>query len=305
MTKTRFHQFHTLLLHISVFILFSAASAHAASLEIDNPALPAPGNTVTYTVSINSAPEDIMSLGFDLVFDSAILSYQSFQKGGLTADFGFFNINATPEGDLRIGGFEYSKYIKAGATGTIATVTFQATGSGDPGMRFAAVKDDIQCWDTSPPNTLPTIAANQVFHAYKCSPAGTVVGALAADDYDDDRLDIQIIGGNEDGIFMIDANGIIKVNKNGPLNVTTGTSYTLTLRASDCKGEVQETVVIQVIPGNVNSDSRIDLSDAVVLLKLLAGIRTDASICLNSDVDGDNSLGLAELAFILRYVAGL
>lgn len=305
MAISKFHQFNIIFLCIPAFFLLNAVTVYAASLEIDNPELPAVGNSVTYTISINSAPDDIMSLGFDMVFDSDILSYQSFQQGALTNDFVLFNVNVTPEGNLRIGGLEYSDYIIAGTSGTIATVTFQVIGSGDPEMRFAAVKDDIQCWDTSPPNTLPAIAANQIFQAYKCSPVGTMVGTVVADDYDDDLLDIQIIGGDTDGIFMIDENGIIKIQNDGPLDTSLETSYTLTLSASDCKGEVQETVVIQVIPGNVNNDNQIDLTDAVIVLKLLSGIRTDASICLNSDVDGDNSVGLAELAFILRYVAGL
>jgi len=57
-------------------------------------------------------------------------------------------------------------------------------------------------------------------------------------------------------------------------------------------------------PGDLDSDTEITLSDAILALKILCGVDTGgASIQAGADVNGDNVIGLAEAAYVLQYVA--
>ncbi len=59
-------------------------------------------------------------------------------------------------------------------------------------------------------------------------------------------------------------------------------------------GEVKE--------GDVNNDGYVNLTDAIIVLKILAGISTDY-VNIGADVNGDLKIGLHEAAYILRYIA--
>jgi len=58
------------------------------------------------------------------------------------------------------------------------------------------------------------------------------------------------------------------------------------------------------IPGDVNGDGNVSLDDAMLVLRILAGMPV-ANINLNADVNGDNRIGLEELGYILQKVAEL
>jgi len=58
------------------------------------------------------------------------------------------------------------------------------------------------------------------------------------------------------------------------------------------------------IPGDVNGDGKVDLADAMPVLRILAGIPVQ-NINLNADVNGDGKIGLEELGYILQKVAEL
>lgn len=64
-----------------------------------------------------------------------------------------------------------------------------------------------------------------------------------------------------------------------------------------------------VAPGDVNGDSMVDLTDAIVGLKEIAGIKTNQVISgysnSGADVNNDGTLGLHEPIFILRENAGI
>jgi len=65
---------------------------------------------------------------------------------------------------------------------------------------------------------------------------------------------------------------------------------------TDCTG---------VVPGDVNGIGGVDLADAIIALRILAGVSVMETICLNADVNGDGKIGLEEVIYILRVVAGL
>jgi hypothetical protein len=57
-------------------------------------------------------------------------------------------------------------------------------------------------------------------------------------------------------------------------------------------------------PGDVNGDDHIDLTDAMLVLKILAGL-SGGNISIYADVNGDKKIGIEELEYILQVVAGL
>ena len=59
------------------------------------------------------------------------------------------------------------------------------------------------------------------------------------------------------------------------------------------------------IPGDINGDWRVDLSDLVITLQICAGINPDTPINIAADVDGDNQIGMAEAVFIFEKIAGM
>jgi len=63
---------------------------------------------------------------------------------------------------------------------------------------------------------------------------------------------------------------------------------------------------ITTCPGKINEDDKIDLNDAILALRILAGVDTGTStIQLCADVNNDGKIGIAELIYILQTVAGL
>ncbi|MFC1505289.1 PQQ-binding-like beta-propeller repeat protein [Thermodesulfobacteriota bacterium] len=59
------------------------------------------------------------------------------------------------------------------------------------------------------------------------------------------------------------------------------------------------------ILGDVDGDLSIDLSDAILSLRLIAGIYSDTPINKNGDVNGDKKIGLPEVVFVMQTVAGV
>ncbi len=83
-------------------------------------------------------------------------------------------------------------------------------------------------------------------------------------------------------------------------------SYPLTIRVSD--GTYMDAAIItvdiySVIPGDVNDDGAVNLTDALLLLQILAG-KDDVEDVINAeaDVSGGGKLGILELVYILDKI---
>ena len=63
------------------------------------------------------------------------------------------------------------------------------------------------------------------------------------------------------------------------------------------------TITIGNVPGDVNGDSLVMLDDAIVVLKVLAGINESNTIFIHADVNGNGTIGTEELIYILQKVA--
>ena len=85
-------------------------------------------------------------------------------------------------------------------------------------------------------------------------------------------------------------------------------NYTLRLRATDGEHENIETtsIVIQNIKGDINADGDLDLADAILALKVMAGANiAGQDITVGADVNGDGKIGLQEIIYILQKVSGV
>lgn len=95
--------------------------------------------------------------------------------------------------------------------------------------------------------TLPTIA-DQTFSIDSTSVSGTTVGSVVADDPDDGVLTYEIISGNTDNIFVLNASsGILYVALPPLLAANGSTTYTLVIRVTDnspCRLYAQGTITI-------------------------------------------------------------
>jgi len=58
------------------------------------------------------------------------------------------------------------------------------------------------------------------------------------------------------------------------------------------------------VAGDINDDTKVDLSDAIAGLQVLAGLNPP-KVSVNADVNNDNRIGMAEVIYILQKVAGL
>jgi len=80
------------------------------------------------------------------------------------------------------------------------------------------------------------------------------------------------------------------------------TSYTFT--------KIVENHTIEVkfetnLPGDIDGNKKVELADAVLGLKILAGIQSAANIQIGADVNADGKISIAEVIYVLRKVVGL
>jgi ligand-binding sensor domain-containing protein len=63
-------------------------------------------------------------------------------------------------------------------------------------------------------------------------------------------------------------------------------------------------ITLPAVLGDVNDDGNVDLSDAMMALRIIAGIAgANEKINPNADVNGDKKIGIAEVVYILQVVA--
>ncbi len=291
-----------------VLVCISAGSAYGAALEIScgDCANAAVGSEISCTVSMNSAPNEVATFGFDLLYNPDVLSYISFTKGTLAENrFAFFEVNEQSSGNLRCGGFETgSASLPAGVSGEFLHLTFQVKAKGDCGSTFSNLADDFKCWPANPP-IVPKVSDGQSFTVKGNSTNGTVVGMVSVTEDNNQTLSFSITDGNTDSVFAINSSGLITVRDSSKLNCSS--PYLLKILVSGCTGSTETTVTVnteKTVKGNVNNDCKTDLRDGILSLQIFTGIQSD-SISLAADVNKDFRIGMEEAIHILRDVAGI
>jgi len=125
-----------------------ATHTHAAALSVSDQ-WGSEGSSVTYLVSIQSAPQAVAAMGFEIQYDPRVLRYRHYSRGSLVSNFDFFDANNVSPGSLRVGGFVAgSEEISEGDSGSVIYLTFDVIGHDDCQVRLAQLKDDIGGWST-------------------------------------------------------------------------------------------------------------------------------------------------------------
>ena len=101
-------------------------------------------NQVIFEITLNYDPEltdnnakalsPVHAFGFDIAYNSAVLSFQSYEKGALIKNrYETFEVMPVSSGILRAGGFEFDKdhKIQTGESGVLLLLTFSIESSGN------------------------------------------------------------------------------------------------------------------------------------------------------------------------------
>lgn len=142
-------QFNKFLFCILFLAIFSTSiNTNAADLNLNDQSGDK-GNTVTFTVFIEGAPNEVAALGFEVRYNPSVLNYRGYTVGSLVAAFDYFNANNVSPGVVRVGGFVAGAgTISEGSSGTVVLLTFDVVGHDDCSIKLTQLKDDIKAWST-------------------------------------------------------------------------------------------------------------------------------------------------------------
>jgi len=107
------------------------------------------GETITITVNVNNAPNDVEAFGFDLTYDGNALQYQGHRAGSITEGFDFFGANDISSDVVRVGGFTVQNTIQQGDSGGIVELDFTVTGCYNTQLELEKLVDDVSSWAVS------------------------------------------------------------------------------------------------------------------------------------------------------------
>ncbi|MDM8523055.1 DUF4114 domain-containing protein [Desulfococcaceae bacterium HSG8] len=108
------------------------------------------GGSMNATVRIHETPHPVDALGFELVFDSDVLSYTDFTtEGTLAEDFSWFECHSPSDGVIRCGGFTNTGEIAERASGDLVHLEFDISECDKTKLELRELKDDISEWPES------------------------------------------------------------------------------------------------------------------------------------------------------------
>ncbi|MCL6582932.1 MAG: HYR domain-containing protein [bacterium] len=104
---------------------------HLASLSINNQSCTGAANEeVTFTISVNSAPNQVDAFGFEVSYDESVLEFKSIgpeggTRGSLTQDFNLFGVNRIKTNTLKVAGLKAMGVgFAQGSSGSIVNLVF-------------------------------------------------------------------------------------------------------------------------------------------------------------------------------------
>ncbi len=126
------------------------------------------GGNVSVPVRIQNAPNAFDSVGFEIAYNSAVLTYTGFEKkGALAENFDQFNVSEVYAGVIRCGGFKSSGEISAGTSADLVYLKFTVSSRCDnkyirldtkmidwidcneSKLELMVLRDDIKSWSAS------------------------------------------------------------------------------------------------------------------------------------------------------------
>jgi hypothetical protein len=115
------------------------------------------GSQVEVTVEINSAPNLVDALGFEVIYNANCLEYTGiWQRGSCVVNWSFVDVTNPAPGVLRVGGFTTSDPVQPGESCDVVILTFDiiTPDLDDPSeavrLDLQSLVDDLAGWSTSP-----------------------------------------------------------------------------------------------------------------------------------------------------------
>ncbi len=106
------------------------------------------------------------------------------------------------------------------------------------------------------------------------------------------------IEGQQEGDYMLtaEADGYQTFTVSGNLTTSVVVKHDISLTPSGAAA---------LQKGDLNKDKFVDLTDVIIALRVLAGLNFSGTYDIQTDVNGDNRIGLEEVIYVLQKVAGL
>jgi len=124
-------------------------TVEAADLQLDDQKGKM-GADVTFTLSINEAPNEVAAFGMEITYNPNVLKYKSCDRTDtLVANFDYAELSNPTAGRLIFGGFEAGEDdIPSGASGAMVKLTFTVINGADDTLILSELKDHIADWST-------------------------------------------------------------------------------------------------------------------------------------------------------------
>ncbi len=120
----------------------------SANLQINNNSGDT-GSDVSFTVSLNNAPNEIRGLQFSINYDTSVLSFKQSEDGDLAGSFDQFSaVDQNNEGTLKVVGVSFGTGIAAESTGDIVKLTFTVNSCEDSELKFDDLQGDNKTFST-------------------------------------------------------------------------------------------------------------------------------------------------------------
>jgi hypothetical protein len=75
--------------------------------------------------------------------------------------------------------------------------------------------------------------------------------------------------------------------------------------SGETKGPEWTFTTKEILAGDINYDGSVDLADAILALKIIAGMGPDQTVYELADVNGDGKIGMEEAIYILQKLSGV
>ncbi len=150
--RWKFRGIFSFLLMLALVCVPMVGKAMAADLELDGQSGQLCDTaTVTFTVSVNNAPNDVSSLGMEISYTPTVFEYVGDTgdfSGTLMEAWSFKQVSNPTPGLLIFGGFTVAGEITTGTSGSLVRLAFNVIGTEDCQLPLNELKDDIAGWET-------------------------------------------------------------------------------------------------------------------------------------------------------------
>ena len=142
MVKVRY-----LIMFLIISLAVSVGEVYAQNLDINDQSGEV-NDTISFTVSINSAPNAVGAMQFDVSYDTSVLDFiNNFTKGDLVSGFSYFDVSEVSSGQIRVAGITTSDLGK-GSSGEVVKLEFTVKSCANTTLTLTGLEDDLSGWST-------------------------------------------------------------------------------------------------------------------------------------------------------------